>query len=106
MAVLDWLDIAFSLNNPLDYDAFVKACESKGVIQKLTATDYWGRIRGTQQVMARDNHTNHQLAYENIYTLNRGVGDTIAKITHALGITPCGGCQKRQEELNRIVPYE
>ena len=31
MAVLDWLDIAFSLNNPLDYDAFVKACNQKAL---------------------------------------------------------------------------
>jgi hypothetical protein len=36
---------------------------------------------------------------------SRGLGDTIAKITSALGVKPCGGCKKRQEALNRLVPY-
>lgn len=36
---------------------------------------------------------------------SRGLGDTIAKATHAVGIAPCGGCTKRQEWLNRVVPY-
>jgi hypothetical protein len=47
---------------------------------------------------------------------SRGLGDTIAKFTHATGITqaveavsnvtgvPCG-CKERQEWLNRVVPY-
>lgn len=37
---------------------------------------------------------------------SRGLGDTIAKITTALGITPCGGCKGRQELLNKLVPYK
>ena len=46
--------------------------------------------------------------------ISRGLGDTIAKITHATGIdravkavvgSGCG-CQKRQETLNRIFPYQ
>jgi len=36
---------------------------------------------------------------------SRGFGDTIAKMTTALGIKPCGGCKKRQEKLNRAFPY-
>jgi hypothetical protein len=36
---------------------------------------------------------------------SRGFGDTIAKITKAAGIKPCGGCKKRQEALNRLFPY-
>lgn len=36
---------------------------------------------------------------------SRGLGDTIAKITSAVGIKPCGGCKKRQEKLNDLVPY-
>lgn len=35
----------------------------------------------------------------------RGLGDTIAKITHALHIPQCGGCKKREELLNGLVPY-
>ena len=47
---------------------------------------------------------------------SRGLGDTVAKITHATGIAqvvhavsaitghPCG-CPERQEALNKAVPY-
>lgn len=37
---------------------------------------------------------------------SKGLGDTIAKVTSAVGIKPCGGCKKRQEKLNKIFPYE
>lgn len=36
---------------------------------------------------------------------SRGLGDTIAKLTKAVGIKPCGGCRKRQAALNAVVPY-
>jgi hypothetical protein len=48
---------------------------------------------------------------------SRGIGDTIAKFTHATGIAqaveavsgalgmPCG-CKERQEWLNKVVPYK
>ena len=36
----------------------------------------------------------------------RGLGDTIAKVTTALGIKPCGGCKKRQEALNKLIRYQ
>jgi hypothetical protein len=42
----------------------------------------------------------------NIKRKSRGLGDTIAKATKAVGIKPCGGCKKRQEWLNEKVPYK
>ncbi len=36
---------------------------------------------------------------------SRGLGDTIAKMTSAVGIKPCGGCKQRQEWLNKKIPY-
>jgi hypothetical protein len=36
---------------------------------------------------------------------SRGLGDTIRKITTALHIPHCGGCEQRQELLNKLVPY-
>lgn len=48
---------------------------------------------------------------------SRGLGDTVAKVTHYTGVArvvkavgritgwPCG-CAKRQAKLNRAVPYE
>lgn len=35
----------------------------------------------------------------------RGLGDVVAKMTSAVGIKPCGGCKKRQEALNKLVPF-
>lgn len=37
---------------------------------------------------------------------SRGLGDTIAQATKAIGIKPCGGCKKRQAKLNATVPYK
>lgn len=37
---------------------------------------------------------------------SRGLGDTIAKATKAIGIKPCGGCKKRQAKLNKLIPYK
>lgn len=36
---------------------------------------------------------------------SRGLGDTIARVTSRLGIKPCGGCKRRQEQLNKMFPY-
>jgi hypothetical protein len=35
----------------------------------------------------------------------RGLGDVIARATSAVGIKPCGGCQKRREALNKLIPF-
>ena len=36
----------------------------------------------------------------------RGVGDSVAKFTAALGIKPCGGCETRRKWLNGLLPYK
>lgn len=33
-----------------------------------------------------------------------GIGDTVAAVTTAAGIKPCGGCKKRQAALNANTP--
>lgn len=35
----------------------------------------------------------------------RGLGDTVAKMTHALGIKPCGGCKQRHKDWNAALSY-
>lgn len=35
----------------------------------------------------------------------RGLGDAVARVTSAVGVKPCGGCKKRQEALNKMVPF-
>ena len=38
--------------------------------------------------------------------LARGLGDTLARVIHsATGIESCAGCKKRQETLNRWIPF-
>lgn len=37
---------------------------------------------------------------------SRGLGDTIAKLTRKIGITPCRGCRDRQKKLNELIPYK
>ena len=36
---------------------------------------------------------------------SKGLGDTIKKFTDMMNVKQCGGCKKRQEELNSIFPY-
>lgn len=37
---------------------------------------------------------------------DKGAGDTIKRVTAAVGVKPCGGCQKRAEALNKRFPYK
>lgn len=34
-----------------------------------------------------------------------GLGDAIKRVTYAMGITPCGGCEKRAAALNRWMNF-
>lgn len=34
-----------------------------------------------------------------------GLGDVVKRATYAVGIRPCGGCQRRAETLNRWVAF-
>lgn len=34
-----------------------------------------------------------------------GLGDAVRRVTYAVGIKPCGGCEKRAEALNRWIHF-
>ena len=34
-----------------------------------------------------------------------GLGDVIKRVTYAMGIKPCGGCEKRAAALNRWMTF-
>jgi len=34
-----------------------------------------------------------------------GLGDAIKRVTYAIGIKPCGGCEKRAAALNRWMVF-
>jgi hypothetical protein len=37
---------------------------------------------------------------------SKGLGDSIAKLTEAIGIEPCKGCEKRKNILNKLFPFK
>lgn len=40
---------------------------------------------------------------------SRGLGDTVKKVIDKITrgkVKPCGGCKKRKELLNKLIPYE
>ena len=36
---------------------------------------------------------------------DKGLGDTLARVSKAVGVKPCGGCGRRAERLNQLFPY-
>lgn len=34
-----------------------------------------------------------------------GLGDAVARVTKAMGFSPCSGCERRRQALNRIMPF-
>lgn len=58
-----------------------------------------------RQLMKQPPMENKVAAYKAPVPNSRGLGDTIARATSAVGIKPCGGCKQRQALLNRLVPY-
>jgi hypothetical protein len=36
---------------------------------------------------------------------HKGLGDTVKAVTKAVGVKPCGSCNKRAEKLNKLVSY-
>jgi len=61
-----------------------------------TGQGYKCKFCGTQKARATRRNCNR----------STGLGDTISKITSALGIRPCGGCRGRQDKLNGWFQYD
>ena len=34
-----------------------------------------------------------------------GLGDAVKRVSYAMGIRPCGGCEQRASALNRLVVF-
>lgn len=47
---------------------------------------------------------NGELEFVGKSEVSPGIGDTVAAVTTAAGIKPCGGCKKRQAALNKATP--
>ena len=46
------------------------------------------------------------MSWRTILKDDKGLGDTIARTTDYIGIKKCGGCAKRQNNLNDLVKYK
>lgn len=60
-------------------------------------------MKGTSEEVSES--AKRAISISGVSNRSSGLGDTIAKVTSAVGIKPCGGCKKRQRQLNKLVPY-
>jgi hypothetical protein len=47
----------------------------------------------------------HRISVPGFISSELGLGDVIARITSAAGISPCGGCRRRAQALNAWVSF-
>jgi hypothetical protein len=45
------------------------------------------------------------MSWKSILKDDRGLGDTVSRITKRIGIKECGGCKNRKAKLNKLVKY-
>ena len=83
----------------------VSACASCGERETrgsdLRNPPIYGRGEATKQPLAPVAPAAHPAPPERI----NGLGDVVHKVTSKLRIRECGGCKKRREALNRLVPF-
>jgi len=54
-------------------------------------------------------YRNHRRKFKSRKPPSRGLGDTVKKVIDKItrkNRKPCGGCKKRQEALNKLLPYK
>jgi hypothetical protein len=54
-----------------------------------------------------ERHTSHRVRLPGFITNDDeiGLGDVVKRITYAMGIKPCGGCERRTAALNRWMVF-
>tara|TARA_R110000751_G_scaffold303291_2_gene417879 strand:+ start:207 stop:347 length:141 start_codon:yes stop_codon:yes gene_type:complete len=45
------------------------------------------------------------MTWKKVLKNDKGMGDTVSRITKRLGIKECGGCKKRKDKLNARFKY-
>lgn len=123
-----WIEAAVEFDRRYDYEAVKTALgqyRQFGIMQKwpylhtLWSVEFIMRENGLDANSALDAYNAERavpMVVEQSTTKSMGLGDTIAKISHAVGMDklaekyteitgkPCG-CQERQALLNKIFPY-
>lgn len=85
----------------LDVDACATCAERESRNGDLRNPPIYGRGEATKQPLAPVAPAAQPAPTERI----RGLGDVVHKVTSKLRIRECGGCKKRREALNRLVPF-
>jgi hypothetical protein len=66
-------------------------------------------MKTQQEENKRENKIEHQLHRVRLPGFIKeepiGLGDVIKRVTYAMGIKPCGGCDKRAAALNRWMTF-
>ncbi|MFF0204604.1 hypothetical protein [Streptomyces sp. NPDC005017] len=89
-----------------------RATSSRGTARERTAREHTDRdirdSRGTDDSRdsrdrRRHDRPRHQVRIPGFAREGAeiGLGDAVARVTTAVGIRPCGGCERRAETLNR-----
>jgi len=75
-------------------------------------TEYFAIILCTEQAeiikQGKSTHPNQKDRAKTSNNNSRGLGDTIKKAIDKVTrgkVKQCGGCKKRQEKLNKLLPY-
>lgn len=105
-----WLD----MREKFDYEEFYEKCVSEKCLP-LPPLEFAQKAGMVSCAMVMRPDLPPADAYVR-FAESKGLGDTIAKITHATGLSklaeaytritgkPCG-CTSRQEALNKLIPY-
>lgn len=46
------------------------------------------------------------MSWKKILKDDKGLGDTISRMTKSVGIKPCNACNKRRDKLNKKFSYK
>lgn len=87
-----WLDIAFSLDNVFDFEAFKNKMLNSGLEHELTDSDYYQRVGMVQGMMAKKK-VGHQEAYAAIIEEMNMYQETYLANEKDLPKRSCGGCE-------------
>jgi hypothetical protein len=63
------------------------------------------RDTGEAGLTAKKEHEPHRLNIPGFIKEEIGLGDAIKRVTSAVGIKPCQGCQRRAAALNRWLVF-
>ena len=87
--------------NLIDSEEPIKCVHCKTINQPVKKPKFQHQFSPPRYAPLRDKYINEPVTP---VQSNTGLGDVVANITSAMGIQSCGGCKRRQQLLNAVVP--